>query len=117
MSIQNEEAIVKLIFHGGNMRQFAYSAIEAAEKEDFPAATAFLQEANREFEAGHSWQTKIVSTEQQDGLHASFLLIHSQDHFMTAKAELEMAKRLVTSYAKQNALLARIERLEQSVQP
>ncbi|STY44136.1 N,N'-diacetylchitobiose-specific phosphotransferase enzyme IIA component [Listeria grayi] len=112
MSIQNEEAIVKLIFHGGNIRQFAYSAIEAAEKNDFPSAAAHLQKADQEFAEGHQWQTKIVSSEQRDGLNASFLLIHGQDHFMTAKAELEMAKRLVTSYKKHEELAARIADLE-----
>lgn len=112
MSIQNEEAIVKLIFHGGNMRKLAYLAIEAAEKNDFQAAKNYLEEADQEFVEGHNSQTKIVSSKQVEKVNISFLLIHGQDHFMTAKAELEMAKRLVASYHNQYELTKRIEKLE-----
>lgn len=115
MDIHTEEAVVKLILHGGNTRKEAYAAITAAEKYDFEEATSHLQNAEVQFLEGHAWQTKLVSRRSADNdITPSFLLVHGQDHLMTAQAELNLAKQIVRQYERQSELEARIAKLEQT---
>ncbi|WP_099221998.1 PTS lactose/cellobiose transporter subunit IIA [Listeria costaricensis] len=114
MEIQTEEAVVKLILHGGNVRKEAYTAIDAAENYQFKDAEHHLHLAEEEFKKGHVWQTKLVALRQEQ-VHPnapSFLLIHGQDHIMTAQAELNLAKRIIHQYQVQAELEERISALE-----
>ncbi|EAE2369703.1 PTS lactose/cellobiose transporter subunit IIA, partial [Listeria monocytogenes] len=52
MEIQVEEAVVKLILHGGNTRKEAYKAIDFAEKYQFDEADKHLQIAQDQFQEG-----------------------------------------------------------------
>ncbi|WP_088809363.1 MULTISPECIES: PTS lactose/cellobiose transporter subunit IIA [Listeria] len=112
MGIKTEEAVVKMIFHGGNTRKEAFNAIDAAEKYDFASAEAHLQAGLVEYQSGHSWQVKLVSQRETENTAPSFLLIHGQDHLMTAHTELNLAKKLVKVYEREAALVKRIEQLE-----
>lgn len=115
MDIHTEEAVVKLILHGGNTRKEAYAAIAAAENYHFEEATSHLQKAEVQFLEGHAWQTKLVSRRSPDNdITPSFLLVHGQDHLMTAQAELNLAKQIVRQYERQSELEARIAKLEQT---
>ncbi|MBC2202822.1 PTS lactose/cellobiose transporter subunit IIA [Listeria seeligeri] len=114
MEIQVEEAVVKLIFHGGNTRKEAYTAIDYAEKYQFDEADKHLQLAQAQFQEGHIWQTKLVSLRDSEAVsRPSFLLIHGQDHLMTAQAELQLAKRIIEQYKHQERLEERLTKLEQ----
>ncbi|SDX31237.1 N,N'-diacetylchitobiose-specific phosphotransferase enzyme IIA component [Listeria ivanovii subsp. londoniensis] len=114
--MQVEEAVVKLILHGGNTRKEAYKAIDFAEKYQFKDADKHLQLAEEQFQEGHVWQTKLVSIRDAKSLsHPSFLLIHGQDHLMTAQAELQLAKRIIKQYKHQQRLEKRLTKLEQEV--
>ncbi|EUJ22859.1 PTS lactose/cellobiose transporter subunit IIA [Listeria grandensis] len=114
MDIHTEEAVVKLILHGGNTRKEAYAAITAAENYKFEEATSHLQKAEVQFLEGHAWQTKLVSRRNSEQeITPSFLLVHGQDHLMTAQAELNLAKQIVKQYVKQSELEARIKKLEE----
>ncbi|AQY51923.1 PTS system beta-glucoside-specific transporter subunit IIA [Listeria weihenstephanensis FSL R9-0317] len=116
MDIHTEEAVVKLILHGGNTRNEAYAAIAAAENYKFEEATSHLQKAEVQFLEGHAWQTKLVSRRSSEHEVApSFLLVHGQDHLMTAQAELNLAKQIVRQYQKQRELETRIEQLERNI--
>ncbi|HHQ0929658.1 TPA: PTS lactose/cellobiose transporter subunit IIA [Listeria innocua] len=113
MEIQVEEAVVKLILHGGNTRKEAYKAIDYAEKYQFDEADKHLQMAQEQFQEGHVWQTKLVSIRDTETVaHPSFLLIHGQDHLMTAQAELQLAKRIIEQYKHRQNLEKRLTKLE-----
>lgn len=113
MEIQVEEAVVKLILHGGNTRKEAYKAIDFAEKYQFDEADKHLQIAQDQFQEGHIWQTKLVSIRDSETVaHPSFLLIHGQDHLMTAQAELQLAKRIIKQYKHQQRIEERLTKLE-----
>lgn len=115
MDIHTEEAVVKLILHGGNTRKEAYAAIAAAENYHFEEAASHLQNAEVQFLEGHAWQTKLVSRRSSNNdIAPSFLLVHGQDHLMTAQAELNLAKQIVRQYERQSELEARITKLEEA---
>jgi PTS system cellobiose-specific IIA component len=111
MTDQSEEAVFKLILHGGNARGEAYEALDAAEDYNFDEAKKHLNAAEDEFLQGHKYQTETIRN-ANDGHTPSFLMVHAQDHVMTAQAELNLIKRLVTNYKQIEKLEKRIEALE-----
>jgi PTS system cellobiose-specific IIA component len=111
-----EEIIFHIVLHGGNARGEAYEALDAAENFDFVTAEHHLNKAEEELAAGHRYQTELVQTDS-DNTHdtaAPFLVIHAQDHLMTAMAELNLIKRLVNNYRVIADLKTRVEKLEQA---
>jgi PTS system cellobiose-specific IIA component len=105
-----EDAVFQLILHGGNARGEAYEALDAAEAFNFIKAADHLKEAEQEFLKGHQFQTKLIQSDDQTV--PNFLMIHAQDHVMTAQAELNLIKHLITSYQYIKKLEERIEQLE-----
>ncbi|QQK81803.1 PTS lactose/cellobiose transporter subunit IIA [Salicibibacter cibi] len=106
-----EKTMTQLILHGGNARGAAYEALDAAEEEDFETVELKLEEADEEFVAGHKWQTELISN-QDDEATPTFLMIHAQDHLMTAQAELVLIKRLINQHREMEKLRQRISVLE-----
>lgn|SRR5690625_1429094 len=106
-----EEIMMQLILHGGNARGLAYEALDEAEEYRFEAAEKLLDEAQEEFLQGHQYQTKLIQNQNEDTV-PSFVMIHAQDHVMTAQAELQLIKRMVEQYRHQEKLEIRIEKLE-----
>lgn len=107
--MNNEEAAFKLILHGGNARGEAYEALDAAEEFDFEKAQKHLDEAEKEFYTSHRYQTELIRDEKAV---PNFLLVHAQDHVMTAQAELNLIKRLIDNYRYIHGLEKRLEKLE-----
>jgi PTS system cellobiose-specific IIA component len=108
-----EQAIYRLVLHGGNARGKAYEALDAAEEFDFEKAEEHLQEAEEELQKGHKWQTQLIQT--MENTPPNFLAIHAQDHLMTALAELNLVKRFVQNYRTIHDLKKRVEELEKRV--
>lgn len=106
-----EEVIMQLILHGGNARGLAYEALDEAEEYKFDTAEKLLDEAQQEFNEAHQYQTRLIQNQSEDTV-PSFVMIHAQDHVMTAQAELQLAKRMVEQYRHQERLEKRIVQLE-----
>lgn len=107
-----EESAFQLVLHGGNARGEAYEALDLAAEGKFGEAQAALDRADQELEEGHLAQTRLLQGGTE--LNPTLLMVHAQDHLMTALAELTLVKRLVTHYKKVQSLEERLERLEQS---
>jgi cellobiose PTS system EIIA component len=102
-----EQQVWQLVLHGGNARSCAYEAMDAAESGDFKSAEKHLKEAEAAFREGHQVLTSILQSgdDQLNGL----LMMHAQDHLMTAQAELNLIRRII--YQQQS-----IQNLEQRLQ-
>lgn len=91
-----EQIVFKLVLHAGNARGIAYEALDAAEEGDFEKADELLDQSEEEFIKGHEYQTMLVQGKVDQA--PNFLVIHSQDHLMTAMAEKNLIKRMVKLY-------------------
>lgn len=109
-----EELAMQLILHGGNARGLAYEALDHAENYEFAEADKLLQQANDEFLEGHKYQTQLIQIQdkQNEKDIPIFIIIHAQDHVMTAQAELQLIKRMVNELKKTAELEKRLEKLE-----
>ncbi|UPQ86088.1 PTS lactose/cellobiose transporter subunit IIA [Ignavigranum ruoffiae] len=96
---QNLEAIMGLIMHGGDAKGKAVEAIRAAKVFDFETAEKNIKEANEALNIAHRSQTNLLSQEAAGkSIEVSLLMVHGQDHLMTALTFIDMAKEVIDLY-------------------
>ena len=96
------EDSMQLILHSGTGRSMVIEAVRNLLKDnDVAAAKVKISEAGKEIGEAHNIQTAMMAAEC-DGkeVEKSILLIHAQDHFMTALAVRDMAQLMVEMYEK-----------------
>ena len=94
--VELEQTAMLLIVHSGNARAHAYEAFDLALSSDFATAKTKLQEATTELNLAHSTQTGLIQAEASgNGAPLSLLLVHAQDHLMSAMVELNLMERLI----------------------
>lgn len=94
------EQSMQLILHSGTGRSMVIEAVRNLLKDgDVVAAKKKITEAGKEIGEAHDIQTAMMSAEC-DGqpVEKSILLIHAQDHFMTALAVRDMAQLMIEMY-------------------
>ena len=93
---KNEMEIFEIISHGGNARGLAYEALQAAEEFDFEKAEDLIKQAAEELGLAHKTQTKLIQAEL-NGVAAekTLLMIHAQDHLMTAISEQKLIEHMI----------------------
>nr|WP_205835853.1 PTS lactose/cellobiose transporter subunit IIA [Niallia circulans] len=85
-----------MILHSGNARSFAMEAIQDAKKKDFHAAKKKITESDTELSEAHKIQTKLLHLEAGgDKFTIPVILIHAQDHLMTAITLKELALEII----------------------
>lgn len=101
----NEDIIFQIILHGGNARAEAYQALNAARQGDFAAAQTHLAQAGREVAIAHRIQADIIQKEAGgEKTEVTLLVVHAQDHLMTAIAEKSLIENMITLHARIKAL-------------
>lgn len=91
-----EQVAFHLIVHSGSARSLAFEAFDLAAGGDFAGAQAKLKEAQAEMGRAHQHQTDLIQAEAGGKpVQPTLLLIHAQDHLMTAMSELNLTERLI----------------------
>jgi len=95
-SLNNELEIFQIISNGGNAKSIAYDALKAAEEFEFDKAEQLIQQAEEELHLAHKTQTKLIQAEINGApVEKSLLMIHAQDHLMTAISEQNLIKHMI----------------------
>jgi len=90
-----------IILHAGNARSYAMEAISLAKEYDFIAAREKIEEANKEFTEAHRYQTKLIQAEASGKKNeVTVILVHAQDHLMTAMTVKDLANEMIDMYEK-----------------
>lgn len=96
---QNLEVIMQLIMHGGDAKGNAVEAIAAAKAGDFEEAYAKIQAAEKALGEAHRSQTGLLTQEASGNpVELCLLMVHGQDHLMTAIAFKDLAVEIVELY-------------------
>jgi cellobiose PTS system EIIA component len=91
-----EQTAMLLIVHAGNARSLAYDGFELASAGDFAGAALKLREATAEIGLAHAEQTALIQAEAAGrGAPLTLLMVHAQDHLMTAMTEVNLIERLI----------------------
>jgi len=104
MTTINEEMQLlsfNIILHAGNARSSAMEAIGLAKDYHFTEARAKIVESEKEFTEAHRVQTRLLQDEASGKVNEiSVILIHAQDHLMTAMTVKELANEMIDMYEK-----------------
>ena len=99
MSSEMTMTIMELVVNSGSSRSYAMEAIAHAKKFQFEEAAELIQKAEEEIITAHRSQTDLIHKEAAgDKTELSLLLVHSQDHLMTALVVKDMAKEFIDLY-------------------
>lgn len=100
MDEKTVEQSMQLILHSGTGRSMAIEAVkDLAKTGNMEAAKQKIKDAGQEIGEAHDIQTALITAEcNGENIEKSILLIHAQDHFMTALAMRDMAQLMVEMY-------------------
>lgn len=99
--ITAENIIMELVVNSGAARSLAMQAIDEAVKGSFTAASQKLEEAKTQINKAHVFQTELIAAEAGGQSYPmSLIMVHGQDHLMTAMVVIDMAEQLVKVYQK-----------------
>jgi PTS system cellobiose-specific IIA component len=91
--MDSEEIVFTIISHAGNAKSMCFQALRLARKGNFDDAEKFLNEAKNELYKTHDIQNKMIQEETSGkGQKISLLLVHAEDHLMSAM----LVKDLIT---------------------
>ena len=100
-NLDMENIIFGIINHGGNAKGLAYEALQAAEKGDFEESDKLLKESGKELTEAHHIQTKLIQEEAGGKKNeVTILLVHAQDHLMTAMEAKSLIEYMIRLYKK-----------------
>lgn len=91
---KSSETAFSLIAKAGEARSYAFEALDKAKEQDFDGAEELLEKAEELLNEAHQVQFQILSQETSGTceVELSFIMVHAQDHLMTAI----LAKELIS---------------------
>ena len=94
----DEMQIMMLVVNSGNARSLALEALRDGLAGKIEDAEKKLAEADQVLLDAHEVQTELIQKELNgEGIAVSLLVVHSQDHLMTAMAIMDMVKEIVAA--------------------
>lgn len=99
--MEMEQVIMGIIMHSGDAKSDAMEAIQYAKEKKLEKAYQLIEKAEQELLQAHSKQTGLIQNEARgEKTELSLLLVHAQDHLMTATTFKDLAKEFVELYEK-----------------
>lgn len=95
----SEEISFEIIASAGQARSLAFEALGYARSNDFVRARELIEESKKEILVAHKCQTRLL-TQEASGNHVDVdvLLVHAQDHLMTAQLARELIEEIINLY-------------------
>lgn len=91
-----EEIIMTIILNAGNARSKCLIALKRARAYQFYEAKMLIKEANESLNIAHKAQTKLIQNELNGKTQdVTLLMLHAQDHLMSAITIKDMACEMV----------------------
>ncbi|KRO16944.1 PTS lactose/cellobiose transporter subunit IIA [Lacticaseibacillus saniviri] len=99
MSDEQMQVVMGLIMEGGNAKNFAMQAIQAAQAGNFEEADKQLKLADESLGKAHNIQTDMLTKEAQgEHTEVNLYMVHAQDWLMTSLTFKDMAATMIDLY-------------------
>ncbi|WP_422446772.1 PTS lactose/cellobiose transporter subunit IIA [Thermoanaerobacterium sp. DL9XJH110] len=96
MAIDIEKIAFKIILYAGNAKSEAYKALNEAKQNNFENIEKYMNNAKDELNKAHNVQTELLAEEANGNtIDLPIILVHAQDHLMTAISEINLIKELI----------------------
>ena len=101
MSLTIEEIAMTIVGNAGEARSLAFEALKEAKEGNYEKAKEYLEQSKERSLAAHEMQTELICNEADgNGIEMNLLMVHAQDHLMTAITFIDLAKEVVAVYKK-----------------
>ncbi|TCV92638.1 PTS lactose/cellobiose transporter subunit IIA [Biostraticola tofi] len=91
-----EQTVMELLINAGEARSNAMMAIQAARRKEWDQADVLLQSAKDATRVAHGIQTRLIGLDEGQGkIPINLIMVHAQDHLMTAMLCQDLAEELV----------------------
>ena len=92
-------SVMGLIVHSGNTKSECMEAIQLAKRGNIEQAKEKISSANEVLTEAHHAQTALLTEEAKGGkVEVTMLLIHAQDHLMTAIEAKNLIECMIKMY-------------------
>lgn len=109
-----EDTIMKIILHAGDARSKSLLALKSVKQGDFEKAKYLLEEARQSSVAAHKVQTELIQKEVSGETQTmTLLLVHAQDHLMTALSIRDVVLELINYFEVIEHRLQKLEKEEE----
>jgi PTS system cellobiose-specific IIA component len=99
--MKNEQIAFSIILHAGDARSHALEALKYAREQKFSEAEESIAQAKTQLIAAHQIQTELLQAEARDEKQEiNLLLIHAQDHLMTAILAKDLIEEMILMFKK-----------------
>ena len=96
-----EETVMGLIINAGMSRSLCFEALRQARAGQFAEADDLLRQAAEAANAAHAVQTRLIEADEGEGkIPVTLILVHAQDHLMTAMLAPELVTELIELHRK-----------------
>ncbi len=99
-----ESTVMELIINAGEARSYAMQALYAAKRDDWAEVDTQLTESSAASKRAHDVQTMLIGMDEGCGkVPVNLVLVHAQDHIMTAMLAREMIEEFIDIHRKLQA--------------
>ncbi|CAG9297654.1 PTS lactose/cellobiose transporter subunit IIA [Celerinatantimonas diazotrophica] len=96
-----EQVVMGIIVNAGQARSLYYEGLNCAKSGDFTKAEECVKQAQSFISEAHKVQTQLISDDQGEGkVPMTLIMVHAQDHIMTAMLAGELIAELIALYQK-----------------
>lgn len=96
-----EEVVMGLIINAGQARSLAFGALKQAKQGDFIGAQETMEKSRIALSEAHRVQTRLIESDEGEGkIKVSLVMVHAQDHLMTAILLRELVGELIELHEK-----------------
>ncbi|MGJ7044249.1 PTS lactose/cellobiose transporter subunit IIA [Thermoanaerobacterium thermosulfurigenes] len=94
-----EQIVFTIISHAGNARSLCFEALKCAREGNILEAENHIKDASDELLEAHHIQTDMIQKEASgDKQEVTLLLMHAEDHLMTAILAKELITEMIEMY-------------------
>ncbi|MFM2486946.1 PTS lactose/cellobiose transporter subunit IIA [Celerinatantimonas yamalensis] len=91
-----EATIMELIINAGESKNLAMSALASAKKGEWNEVDALLEQSTKATQRAHGIQTELIGMDEGCGkVPVNLIMVHAQDHIMTAMLARELIEELI----------------------
>ncbi len=91
-----EEIVMSLVGYAGEGRSYAFEALRYARAKNFEDADIAMKKSNEALLEAHHVQTELIQDEiNGKPTRLSLLMVHAQDHLMTAMLAKDLIEEMI----------------------
>ena len=98
---QLEQTVMELIINAGESKSLAMEALSAAKKGEWKKVDECLSLSAQASKRAHDMQTYLIGLDEGEGkVPVNLIMVHAQDHIMTAMLAKELIIELIEIHEK-----------------